>query len=186
LAATKIRKEKEAAVKVESSEKKELTQTEATKEKMRDDKGNTLETEHKYIRIFNAAIGDKYFFSTFSENGGKGRCSLFLENDGRYTGQYWDLRKPGSMKNEFLGSQREVFLGDNKELYMAVSGSVIPSVKFYPSKRAGAFKIMINGKFLSADKNTKFPGGESKIFASDSDLEENSDWVFRNSTENLP
>ena len=101
----------------------EYKKGEISPESLTDQNGKPLEIEDRYVRIFNQVIGDKFFFSTFNENEGKGRCHLFLEQDGEYTGQYWDLRNKGSMRNQFLGNQREVYMGKDGGLFMAVSGS---------------------------------------------------------------
>lgn len=148
--------------------------------------GEKLDFKNRYVRIHNPVVGDSFYFSTFNENGGKGRCLLFLERDGNYTGQYWDLRKTGSLRNEFLGEQREVFLGDDGELFMAVSGSVDPAVRFYATALPGIFKIKIHGKFLSAGKEAKFSNGQYKIFASKIDRGEESNWILTDSPKPLP
>ena len=148
--------------------------------------GKKLSFKNRYVRIHNPVVGDGFYFSTFNENGGKGRCLLFLERNGPYTGQYWDLRKPGSLKNEFLGDQREVALGADGDLFMAVSGSVDPAVRFYAAGRPGIFKLKIHGKFLSAGKEAKFSNGQYKIFASEQDLGEQSNWILSDSSKPLP
>jgi len=133
--------------------------------------------QKRYIRFYNCAVGEKKLLDTFNENSGKGLCRLFLGDDGDYSGQFWDLRRSGSLSNQFLGSAREITINEKEEWIMGVEGCSVDKVTFVPDDEQKAFKIIYRGRYLSADPDSKYPGSSHlKVFSSERDLGDKSSW----------
>jgi hypothetical protein len=138
---------------------------------------NHPDRQKRYIRFYNCAVGDQKLLDTFNENNGKGLCMLFLGNDGDYSGQFWDLRRAGSLSNQFLGPAREVAINEKDEWIMGVEGTSADKVSFIPDAERKAFKIIFRGKYLTADPETKYPdSGHLKVFSSELDQGDKSSW----------
>lgn len=138
---------------------------------------NHPDREKRYFRFYNCAVGEQKMLDTFNENDGKGLCRLFLGDDGDYSGQYWDLRRPGSLSNQFLGPAREVALNEKNDWIMGMEGTSVDKVFFIPDKDRKAFKIIFRGKYLTADPELKYPGSRHfKVFSSDQDQGDKSSW----------
>lgn len=133
--------------------------------------------QKRYFRFYNCAVGEQKLLDTFNENNGKGLCRLFLGEDGDYSGQFWDLRRPGSLSNQFLGPAREVAINEKGEWIMGVEGISADKVSFIPDADRKAFKIVFRGKYLTADPETKYPGSRHlKVFSSERDQGDKSSW----------
>jgi len=133
--------------------------------------------EKRYFRFYNCAVGEQKLLDTFNENNGKGLCRLFLGDDGDYSGQFWDLRRLGSLSNQFLGPAREVSLNAKDEWIMGVEGISTDKVTFIPDADRKAFKIVFRGKYLTADPEAKYPGSSHlKVFSSQQDQGDKSSW----------
>ncbi|MFZ9695791.1 MAG: hypothetical protein ACO3AY_07960 [Chitinophagaceae bacterium] len=133
--------------------------------------------QKRYFRFYNCAVGEQKMLDTFNENNGKGLCRLFLGDDGNYSGQFWDLRRSGSLSNQFLGPAREVAINEKDEWIMGVEGTSVDKVSFVPDTERKAFKIVFRGKYLSADPESKYPGSSHlKVFSAERDLGDKSSW----------
>lgn len=144
---------------------------------VRENPFNHVDSGKLYFRIYNCAVGDSVYFSTFNENTGIGLCRLFLEEAGSYTGQYWDLRKDGLLSNQFLGPSRVVASNEQGELCMGVRGTTSEKIKFVADVEGKNWKIILGEKYLSADPEVKYPSSRHhKIFLSSKDLGGKSRW----------
>jgi len=139
-----------------------------------------------YFKIWNLEMGEDFVLNCYNANEGRGKCLLFL-NEGfkNQSGQLWDLRHLGSLRNSFLGQDREISV-DSVEgtAFMGVTGSPQGKIKMVRNPDGNSFKIIVADRYLTA--NPARPGGFPRVWASRTDLGRKSDWALRPSSLPLP
>ena len=139
-----------------------------------------------YFKIWNLEMGEDYVLNSYNANEGRGKCLLFL-NEGfkNQSGQLWDLRHLGSLRNSFLGKDREISIDlIEGTAFMGVAGSPQGKVKMVLNPDGGSFKIMVADRYLTAEPGR--PGGNPRVWASRTDRGRKSDWALRPSSLPLP
>lgn len=142
-----------------------------------------------YQNIRNLGLGDDMVLNCWNDDGGRGKCGLFVNSSTRnQSGQAWDLRTVGSLKNSFLGEQREVCINPTDgSAFMGVIGDPAGKVEILPNPSGTSCKIKILGRFLSVDPTPPPPPREEfRVWASPKDQGILSDWEIVTTTSLLP
>lgn len=139
-----------------------------------------------YFKIWNSEMGEDYVLNCYNADEGRGKCLLFM-NEGfkNQSGQLWDLRHPGSLRNSFLGQEREISI-DQMEgtAFMGVTGASQEKIKMIRNSDSASFKILVGDRYLTVEPGR--PGKNPRVWASRSDRGRKSDWIVRPTSIPLP